>query len=466
MSIRRRLVLTLLVMATAAMVVVALVTTTAFRSFLLQRLDAQLSDGPAPFELGQGAGQVDPNRPPPNLPRPFSPTALVIQIFDASGNQTSVRPSASDKGGGPRLAPIDLQRTDHPFTASATNGGGSYRVNVRPTRFGTIVISISMAETDASVRRLVAIEAIVIASVLVLLALASAAVVRLGLRPLDRIATTAGAIADGDLSQRVPDDDPRTEVGRLGHALNTMLGRIEDAFTQRAQSEQRLRAFVADASHELRTPLTSIRGYSELIRNGAASRPEDVALASRRIEAESARLGVLVDDLLLLARLDEGRPLEVAPVDLTRVLTDAVGDARATAPDRDLTLAVEPTPAMSGDEGRLRQVVTNLLANAVSHTAVGTPIEARLGPGPSGVQLSVVDHGAGIPPAEVEHIFERFGRLDPSRTRSSGGSGLGLAIVRAIVEAHHGTVTVTTTPGGGATFTVSLPTDPRPVATA
>ena len=479
-------------MATAAMVIVAVVTTTAFRSFLLQRLDEQLANVPAPFELGAAVGQIDPNRGAPDLPRPFSATGIVFQIYDASGRAAGFSPSASDRGGGPRLSPADLSRTGQLFTARAVTGGGSYRVGVRPSRVGTLVIAMSLADTDASVRHLVAIEATVIAVVLLLLALAAAFVVRLGLRPLDQIAATADAIADGDLTQRVPDADARTEVGRLGEALNTMLGRIEQAFSLQRRSEARLRAFVADASHELRTPLTSIRGYSELIRNGAASSLRDVAMAATRIESESTRLGVLVDDLLLLARLDEGRPLESAPVDLTRMLTEAVADVQAAAPDRIVTLDISTARSVLGDAGRLRQVATNLLANAVAHTPAGTPIEVVLRPasgpddarrseasaervrfrGPSpdllaepdrselfdgGAQFVVVDHGPGIAPEEIEHAFERFGRLDPSRTRASGGTGLGLAIVRAIVEAHRGSVTVEQTGGGGATFVVTLP---------
>ena len=457
-SIRRRLVVTLVAMATAAMVIVALVTTAAFHSFLLQRLDEQLHDVPSPFELGFGPGQVDPNRTPPSLPRPFSPTGMVFEVYDASGRSVGSSPSASDRGGGPRLSASDLGRDGKTFTAAATRGGGSYRVAIRQSRVGTLVIAVSLADTNASVRRLVLIEVTVIGVVLVLLALASAAVVRHGLRPLERIATTADAIAGGDLGQRVAVADGRTEVGRLGEALNSMLARIEHAFSQQARSEARLRAFVADASHELRTPLTSIRGYSELIRNGAASSPQDVTTAASRIEAESARLGVLVDDLLLLARLDEGRPLEVAPVDLGRVVSDAVSDVRAGAPDRAVTLSVEAPASVLGDAGRLRQVVTNLLANAVHHTPAGTPVEVVLRPlGSDGAQLVVADHGPGIAPADIERIFERFARLDPSRTRASGGTGLGLAIVRAIVEAHHGSITVVGTPGGGATFTVLLP---------
>jgi two-component system OmpR family sensor kinase len=384
---------------------------------------------------------------------------MVFQIFDASGHAVGSSPSASDSGGGPRLSVSDLARDAKPFTAAAAKGSGTYRVAVRQSRAGTLVIAMSLSDTDASVRRLVLIEATVIGVVLLLLGLASAAVVRHGLRPLERIATTADAIAGGDLGQRVTVADGRTEVGRLGEALNSMLGRIEHAFSQQSRSEARLRAFVADASHELRTPLTSIRGYSELIRNGAASSPQDVTTAASRIEAESTRLGVLVDDLLLLARLDEGRPLEEAPVDLTAIVSDAVSDARAGAPDRVITLSAAANGTwVHGDGARMRQVVTNLLANAVHHTPAGTPVEVALQPlGTDGAQLVVIDHGPGIAAADVDRVFERFARLDPSRTRASGGTGLGLAIVRAIVEAHHGTITVGATAGGGATFVVALP---------
>jgi two-component system OmpR family sensor kinase len=301
------------------------------------------------------------------------------------------------------------------------------------------------------------VEFAVAAGVLVAVGGAGWWLVRRGLRPLDRMADTADEIAAGDLSQRVDGADERTEVGRLGLALNTMLGRIQTAFDRQRASEDRLRRFVADASHELRTPITSIRGYAELFRRGASVRPDDLERAMRRIEDEGARMGVLVDDLLLLARLDQGRPLERAPVDLAAIVTDAVHDARAAAPDREISLSADGPVEVAGDELRLRQVVANLLDNARAHTPAGTPVSVRLSRDGESATLQVSDRGPGLSPAEAERIFERFYRGDSSRSRSSGGAGLGLSIASAIVEAHGGRITTVSTPGEGATFVVTLP---------
>jgi two-component system OmpR family sensor kinase len=299
----------------------------------------------------------------------------------------------------------------------------------------------------------------------ILLALAGVAwwVVRLGLRPLDRMGETAGAIAAGDLSRRVEPADEKTEVGRLGLSLNSMLGQIEGAFAERTASETRLRRFVADASHELRTPLTSIRGYAELFRRGASTRPDDLAKTMRRIEEAAARMGVLVDDLLLLARLDQGRPLEHGPVDLTRLVAAAVDDLRATSPERPVTYESDGAIVVNGDEFRLRQVLANLLENARTHTPPSTPVEVRVAKSGDDAIIEVRDHGPGMSAEDAARAFERFWRSDPSRTRSSGGAGLGLAIVAAIIEAHGGHAEVETAPAEGATFRVYIPlTGPPP----
>jgi two-component system OmpR family sensor kinase len=277
---------------------------------------------------------------------------------------------------------------------------------------------------------------------------------------------TAGAIAAGDLTRRVEPADEGTEVGRLGIALNAMLSHIESAFEQRRRSEERLRRFVADASHELRTPLTSIRGYAELFRRGADTRPEDLAKSMANIEAEAARMGVLVDDLLLLARLDQGRPLERERVDLTAVVTEAVEGARAVEPDRSIELSVAGPVEIVGDAGRLRQVVDNLLDNARVH-APDAPVRARVAVDDADAVLEVADEGPGIDPEVASRIFERFTRGDPSRSRGTGGAGLGLSIVAAIVNAHGGSVTASSHDGGpGTIVTVRLPTDgPREAPT-
>jgi two-component system, OmpR family, sensor kinase len=281
--------------------------------------------------------------------------------------------------------------------------------------------------------------------------------VRLGLRPLTGMRKTAEAIAAGDLSMRVAPADDRTEIGRFGQALNTMLGRIERAFAERQASEDRLRRFVADASHELRTPLTSIRGYAELFRRGAATRPDDLAKAMHRIEDEAARMGVLVEELLLLARLDQGRPVDRQPVDLTALARDAVADARVVEPARPLELDTNGPVRVTGDAVRLRQVLDNLLANVRTHTPPETAAAVRVRADDGHAVLEVADRGPGMSEDESARAFERFYRVDASRSRDSGGVGLGLSIVSAIVTAHGGEVQVRSAPGEGATFTVTLP---------
>ena len=252
---------------------------------------------------------------------------------------------------------------------------------------------------------------------------------RLGLRPLSRIEATAGQIAAGDLSRRVSPATPKTEVGRLGLALNAMLDRLEQAFAARTASEERLRRFLADASHELRTPLASIRGYAELFRLGAVRDPAGTETAMRRIEEESKRMGVLVEDLLALARLDEQPERDREPVDLAALARDAVQDARARAPDREIALSADGPAVVAGDALQLRQVFANLLGNAIVHTPGGTPIEVAVADGSERVTMSVTDHGEGIPEAEREQLFERFWRREGGRERGRAGAGLGLAIV-------------------------------------
>jgi two-component system, OmpR family, sensor kinase len=301
------------------------------------------------------------------------------------------------------------------------------------------------------------VEAVVILVVLALVAAGASFVVRLGLRPLDRITTQAGAVAAGSLSERVDPADGRTEVGRLGLALNAMLGRLETAFAEREASSERLRQFLADASHELRTPLASIRGYAELFRLGATEDPEALAKAMRRIEEEATRMGVLVEDLLALARLDEvpDRPHE--PVDLATLAEDAVTDARAVAPDREISLAARDVPVVLADADGLRQVLANLLRNALTHTPAGTPVEVEVAHVGAEVVVEVRDHGPGLPPGDPQQLFGRFWRAEGGRTKGKAGAGLGLAIVAGIVEAHGGRVLAADAPGGGARFVVALP---------
>ena len=400
-----------------------------------------------------------------------------------------------------------------------------------------LVVGTDLGNVNQSIGYLTEIDLLVSAAVVIILAIVGVAVVRASLRPLTDIEETAAAIADGDLSRRVPDRDPRTEVGRLGRSLNAMLTQIETAFRARTESEEaarrsewRMRQFVADASHELRTPLTAIRGYAEYYRQrgglkeiqGGPARPavgradadtpaSDTDVSPRhayarpegegplgraeldrimqRVEQESSRMGVLVEDMLLLARLDQQRPLERHTVDMLTLAADAVHDARVVAPDRSINLTVGAGAAflVIGDEIRLRQVIGNLMSNALHHTPEGTPIEARVrlasldewraaaaragqdAPAAAGpdaqsspaVVLEVADQGPGLAPHQAEHVFERFYRGDQARTRKSGGSGLGLAIVAALVAAHGGTVWVESPPGGGAIFRIAIPLAPE-----
>ena len=284
-------------------------------------------------------------------------------------------------------------------------------------------------------------------------------VVRIGLRPLREIEQTAAAIGAGDLSRRVERAEPSTEIGRLGLALNAMLGQIERAFKSREASEARLRRFVADASHELRTPLAAVRAYSELYRRGAATRPADLDRAMSGINRESERMSLLVDDLLLLARLDEGRPLEQEPVDLGEVAGEAVETARTVEPSRPIDLAAEPAVVL-GDRDRLRQVLDNLLANVRAHTPVDGAVHVRVARNGTNAVLEVADSGPGMDEEELERVFERFHRGDPSRSRASGGVGLGLSIVAAVAEAHGGSASAESEPGHGSTFRVTLPLEP------
>jgi two-component system OmpR family sensor kinase len=285
--------------------------------------------------------------------------------------------------------------------------------------------------------------------------LASWWLIRRGLRPVDRMVDTAAAIAAGDLGRRVPDADPRTELGRLGGALNEMLHQIERAIHARTASEERLRRFVADAAHELRTPLTSLRGYAELYRQGALVGENGVANAMRRIEAEGARMARLVDDMLLLARLDQQRGIERRPVDVVALVREAAEDFRAVAPDRPLTETIDGEAIVTGDPARLRQVLDNLLTNARTHAPAGTAVHLSVAREGDQVAIAVADEGRGIPAEDRAKVFERFWRADPARGR--GGTGLGLAIVASLVAAHGGTVTVDGPPGKGARFTVRLP---------
>lgn len=351
----------------------------------------------------------------------------------------------------------DAQRVSY-FTVPAV-GGGQYRVraSIEPAAPSVmILIAAPLTGLDSTLHHVLVVEVLVTAGVLLALAILGSWVVRIALRPLEAIRQTAATIANGDLSQRIERTDEKTEVGRLGAVLNTMLSQIEFSFRAREATEQKLRRFVADASHELRTPLAAVRAYAELFSRGASSRPDDLARSMHGITRESERMSALVDELILLAHLDDGRPLRREPVDLEDVVNDSVDTAQAVEPDRPFTVETEPA-VITGDRDRLRQLVDNLLANVRAHTPAGAPVSVSLTRTEGSAVLAVTDSGPGMTADETAHVFERFYRADVSRSRASGGAGLGLAIVSALAEAHGGAASVKSEPGRGATFTITLP---------
>jgi two-component system OmpR family sensor kinase len=458
-SLRGRLVAGVLALAAAAMLIVGGVTYAEQRSFQLSRVDGQLNAATIPLanELAQqmgGEGDYDHDRPHHGAPPPGggAPSDTYGQLRDAGGNVLRAGFLVPGQNSTPPRLPASLPEgravTVGDHRVLNTDLGGGY----------SAVVAVPLAATNQSLHRLLLVEGVVIGGVLLLLGIFAWGVVRVGLLPLDRMGHTAAAIAGGDLSHRVRTTDPRTEVGRLGIALNRMLDRLEQAFSAREASQERLRRFIADASHELRTPLASIRGYAELFRMGATREPEDVEKSMRRIEEEAARMGVLVEDLLTLARLDEVRETEHTRVDLAALARDAVDDARATAPERDIGLSAEPAD-VSGDADQLRQVLANLLRNALVHTPAGSPVEVSVARQDGEVALRVRDHGPGLPTDDADALFERFWRAEGGRERGKGGAGLGLAIVAAIVDAHAGQVGAGNAPDGGAVFTVRLPSE-------
>jgi two-component system OmpR family sensor kinase len=373
--------------------------------------------------------------------------------------------AVNDRDAEPVL-PADNDVGPEPVTVgSVDHSSVTWRAMTVRNPDGTVTtVAIDLSDVQSTVRALVWSQAGIGAAVLLVLGVLGYAVVHRSLRPLAEVEETAAAIAAGQLDRRVPQRDPRTEVGRLSLALNGMLAQIQRAVASSESSaeaartsEDRMRRFITDASHELRTPLTTIRGFAELYRQGAA---RDVEMLMSRIESESRRMGLLVEDLLLLARLDAQRPLERRRVDLLAMATDAVHDARSIAPRRDITLDVfdgPGTPEVLGDEARLRQVLGNLVANALQHTPETAAITVRVGTDGDSSILEVCDQGPGMTQEDAHRVFERFYRADSSRARASGGTGLGLSIVDSLVLAHGGTVSVTTAPGEGCRFLVRLP---------
>jgi two-component system, OmpR family, sensor kinase len=475
MNLRTRLVGLLIVLAAGGMLLLGAVTYVSQRSFQSARVDEQtrtaepalsraLDDqlGVTQHSTGAGGGGLRPENA--NLP-----SGTYGQRRTASGTILAATTISygEDALPAPRLPATVVD--GRLSTVGAVSGDLRYRVRADVEPDGTItIVAVPLAGVDAALHRLLLVEAGVIGGVLLLLAVLARVLVRLELRPLARITQTADDIAAGELSRRVEVGDPRTEVGRLGVALNGMLGRLEHAFDEREASERKLRRFLSDASHELRTPLASIRGYAELFRMGAASDAEATARSMSRIEGEAARMGVLVEDLLVLARLDEVRAVDRAPVDMGSLVRDAAHDARAIAPDREVRVAAGDDAIVLGDADHLRQVLANLVRNALVHTPPGTAIALSANARGDDAVVEVRDHGPGLPTDDPSTLFERFWRAEHAhgRRRGKAGAGLGLSTVAAIVAAHGGRVTAADAPSGGACFRVTLPAaEPQPART-
>jgi len=342
-----------------------------------------------------------------------------------------------------------------PFTVEAPGADFRVATTVLPSSLGSVIVAQSLNDFDKTTHQIGVVFLIIGGFVLLFIAFASRQVIKLGMKPLEKIEATAEKIAAGDLSARLEIFEPDTEVGRLSTSLNQMLSRIEESFAARAESEDKLRRFVADASHELRTPLTSIRGFAELYRQGAVPEGEKTRELISRIEKESIRMGDLVEDLLVLARMDQARELVMTDVDLSHLVKEAITSAQAAGPDHPVTLDVAHDVRTQGDADKIYQVVTNLLANARAHTPAGTQIHVATYSTEDGSYVTVTDNGPGLTIENQLHIFERFYRVDTSRQRnSSDGSGLGLSIVDEVMKAHGGSVSVTSEPGNGATFTL------------
>jgi two-component system OmpR family sensor kinase len=482
LSLRSRLVLGVLVLAAIGLVAADLATYTSLRSFLISRTDTSLQAAHHEAEaelLGPGPpGSTDEpaeKHSEPSFGRLQNLTrslpGLYVETRNSAGKtlfsgqvaefaNTETPPSAPRL---PKSISLKAATSDQPdrvsyFTVNSVKGEPRYRVraSLDPGSTTMLILATSQSGVDGTLHRLTVIELLVTAAVLLAIALLGLWAVRLGLRPLEAIGRTAAGIAAGDLTQRVERAEDRTEVGRLGLALNTMLGQIESAFKARAASEEKLRRFVADASHELRTPLAAVRAYSDLFKRGADKRPEDLERAMTGISRESVRMTLLVEDLLLLARLDEGRPLERERVQLEEVVHEAVETARTVDPDRVIELNAEQAVVL-GDEHRLRQMVDNLLSNTRAHTPTDAPVSVSVAKLNGNAVVSVQDSGPGMTGDEQGRVFERFYRVDPSRSRASGGVGLGLSIVSAVAEAHGGEVSVRSEPGKGSRFEISLP---------
>ena len=448
---------------------------TLMRSYLTQQMDSELlsvAGGSFPRveragiarEARESQSDDDGDEDQPNVPLQRVPTSISLTLIGPAGivlgqiggdlNSTEITSYLQS------LTPEQvIKRGNKPFTIEAPQSDFRVIAQRLPTGLGTVVVAQSFEDIDRTLLRLQGLFILIGLVMILFIALASRKVITVGLRPLATVEATAERIAEGDLTARLPDIKPNTEVGRLVNTLNTMLGRIEESFAARVDSESKLRRFVADASHELRTPITAIRGFAELHRQGAVTGEEKTKELIGRIENESKRMGSLVEDLLLLARLDQSREMKAEPVNLSKLVSDAVESARAAGPNHAVNFSNSDEEIYAlGDNDRIHQVVANLLANARTHTPAGTKIDVSVIQSEDGVRIRIADNGPGLSDKDQSRIFERFYRADASRVRTDGeGTGLGLSIVDAVMRAHAGQVSVESELGKGAAFTLFFP---------
>ncbi len=454
MNLRTRLIISFTGLLLAAIVAVGVVASRSVRSVLTAQIDQRLSEVAA-----RGIGR----------PRGFEgrgpfPNTYALVVADETGEVLISQPAGFQDDPEPLPDIEQVPQGTSGFMYLPANGSSlKYRALVARAENGRLaVLAVPLRDLTDARSQLVRTLAAAGGGILAIGAFATWWTVKRGLRPVDRMVDTASAIAAGDLTRRVPDSTPSTELGRLGEALNEMLTHIEDAIDSERKAKDRLRQFVADASHELRTPVAAIAGYAELHRKGGLDDPNERQRALGRIEAETHRMQRLVEDLLLLARLDQTQPIDRTEVNLTALVADAVADHEALDPDRPITFIAPSSALVLGDAGRLAQVIGNLLANVRMHTPPHTPVGVDIISNGRVTELRVTDGGPGLPAEALDKVFERFFRVDQSRTRRTGGSGLGLAIVSAIVNAHGGTVTAANAPDGGASITLALPSAPQP----
>jgi two-component system OmpR family sensor kinase len=466
-SLRTRLLVALLAAALAGLLIVDLLTYTLVTRSQIEQVDQELERAHPPIERAASATTGDREQAIreaapgfyAELRTPEGEVLLTVPLQRPGEDATTL--------GGTAVPLPDGQGDDDAAVFVSIPSGGEHSLRVRVSRQSddsVLVIGRSLASIEDTRDRLLIVLFVATVGAMVALGVLGSWLVRIGLRPLTAVERAAGEITDSELDRRVPGDNPRTEVGRLATAINHMLDRLHSAIDQREddlvalqESEGRMRQFVADASHELRTPIAATAAYAELFERGAKDRPDDLARAMAGIRSETARMAALVADLLLLAQLDEDRPIDRARVDLAAIAFDAADAAQTVAPDRPVRLRIDDVVEVTGDALRLRQVIDNLLANVRTHTPPGTTCTLIVSRDHDEAVISVTDDGLGMPPGDAARAFDRFHRADTSRARASGGAGLGLSIVAAIVAAHGGTVAMVAPPGSGVTVTIRLP---------